>query len=366
MKFTFLIPILILIFANSSQAAHQCKDLFSPFNLEQALKSLQPTELNELQSAKVIKATEPSKKSTTSARAEIKFALVLENMQRILGNFKSRIEDQIKGFTLVDRVVPIGGKRNMTWTGYSNRFTLNYLGKKLRAKIRVRKYGTIEADAEITKENLQVLENMKDKSYFEFKIEDPDHDQSVLKPRVLMFDSDANLLLNPNLRISELKEIELRTQKLNSPEKPGDIEAKEEIDQTIHYMLQAIQGLHEQGSLFQPEFETLYERVSYKVPLKNTTTGEEYDVQITLDADVIATSLLYNISAQSFKHEVEKILVTEVKIPIPLLQYLKTKDYKEVPGLEAVAYLLQAIDYNSLKNFQGNSGKLFHLIRYVI
>jgi len=320
--------------------------------------------LTQKQSKKFMKATEPDRNSTLAARVEKKFALVTETSDRLLQRFKSGIELAIPGFKLLNRDAQVKGKRNVTWTAYSNRFKLVLAdGRKLTAKIRVRKYGLIDIAKEVSKANFEVLEWMKDSSFFEFKIENPDYDNSVLKPRMLIKDADANLLLDPQITKLQIAEIFARTKSLN-PKKTA--EEQQTIDETIFYMLQAIRGLHKKGSLFQPEFETIYERVSYVIPVTAKDTGITYEIQITVDGDIIAYSILNQRSADIYEHSPEAVAVNEIKIPIPLIeQYIKTGQVDQIPGLAIVLDFISTLEFNSLKNFQSNSGKLFHLRREI-
>lgn len=360
MKTPRLLFLLILLSTLSLQASRQCVDLFPTHLSETERLLLQPEILSVKQSSLFMSASKSGEATTTSARVESKFTLAQQNINRLLKNLKQQIETEIPGFKLINRDALTPGRRNMTWTGYSNRFSLSVDGRKLMAKIRVRKYGLIDVNAEVTKDHFEPIQSMKDMSYFEFKIENPDYENSVLKPRILIKDADANLLLQKNLRAEELLEIKNRCFELNKLE---DAKAFESIKLTIEAMILAIRELHTNQSLFRPEYETLYERVSYKIPLTNKTTKENYEIQITLDEDILARSILFNYEAQSYKNSVEKVIVTEVKIPISLTELLQNKNLEQVDGLNAVVSFLDAIETHSLENFTNNSGKLFHLIQ---
>ena len=292
-----------------------------------------------------------------------------------ISQFKRAIEAEIPGFTLVNRDVRTPGFKNVTYTAYSNRFKLTFKnGKKLTSKIRARKYGLIADDLEVNKENFDPIKGMENVSFFEFKIENPDFDNSVLKPRMKIKDDDANALLNPNLTKAQYAEIHERCVELN---KMDTVEKQITMDETITLMLAAIRGIHKKESFFAPEYETIYERVSYKIPIIDTATGKSYEVQITLDDDVSATSVGFNYTTPMYAGQVEKVTVGEVKLPIPLLQLLSkggnaadlkllaksltSSDYQRFPGLKAVMDLLQTLSFNGLKNFEENHGKLFHL-----
>ncbi len=365
----------ILVVSFRTSAAPTCESFF--LTKKEFRQAFDPEVLSKKQSKKMLESTVPEKKagSTTADRAEFKFTLTKESMLNKIRQFKKAIELEIANFTLVNRDVLTAGFKNVTYTAYSNRFKLTLKnGEKLTAKIRVRKYGLIANELEVSKENFNAIESMKDISFFEFKIENPDFDNSVLKPRMKIKDSDADALLNPNLTKDQYAEIRQRCIELN---KMDSIEKQTTMEETITLMLAAIRGIHKKESFFAPEYETIYERVSYKIPLKDLETGKSYEVQITLDDDISATSVGLNYTTPMYSSQIEKVTVGEVKLPVPLLQLLskggnaadlqqlaktlRASDFERYPGLNAVMNLLQSLSFNGLKNFQENHGKLFHL-----
>jgi len=378
-----LLNILIVIFSLKAHSAVRCEALF--LSQKQFAAQFNPEKLSPKQSQKFIDATIPEKQSgsTTGDRTEYKFTLAKDVLIKKLKAFKKAIETKIKGFILVNRDPITKGYRNVTLTNYSNRFKLTLdSGQKIVAKIRLRKYGLISNKKEVSLENFSPIESMKDVSYLEFKIENPEYENSVLKPRIKIYDKDAELLQDPDLKKSKYYEIAHRCMELNKTDDP----AQQEItNQTVALMIRAIRGLHKKDSIFNMEYVTLYERTSYKAPIQDQETGESYEIQITIDENISARSLSFDYEASNYSNQPEKIVVTELKLPIPLIEkligdkipyvagekravtlekllsLLTPEDYQNFPGLKPVIQFLETLQFNTLRSFEENHGKLFHL-----
>ncbi|MFZ3230799.1 MAG: hypothetical protein WA160_11390 [Pseudobdellovibrio sp.] len=350
-------------FCAQAQSLIRCEALFLSKSTFEA--RFNPEKLNAEQAKAFLQSTDPDKNSgsTTGDRAEYKYTLTQETILRKISQLKDKIESEILGFKLVNRDLITAGFKNVTWTGYSNRLKLPLsTDTAIVAKIRVRKYGHVDDLKAVSKENFTAIESMKDVSYFEFKIENPDHDNSVLKPRVKILDADANALLNPKISSKDYKKIAQRCVNLN---KMKTDQEQKTVNQTIVLMLKAISMLRSGGSYFAPEYETIYERISYKIPLKNIHTNQVYEVQITVDENITASSISFDFKSTIYNNKLEDLAVTEVKVPIDLLQLLKSKDYDSVPGLKSIDDFLKILSFNNLKDFEENHGKLFHLRREI-
>lgn len=378
-----LLNIAIILISSNAYSAVRCENLF--LTQKQFAALFNPEKLSVKQSQKMIDATIPEKESgsTTGDRTEYKFTLSKEVLSKKLKAFKNAIEAEVAGFILNNRDPVVKGFRNVTLTKYSKRFKLTLeSGQKIVAKIRLRKYGLISNSEEVSVGNFNPIESMKDVSYLEFKIENPDYENSVLKPRIKIYDADAELLQNPNLKSDTYYEIAHRCMELNKTEDP----AQQEItNKTVSLMLNAIHGLHKKGSQFKMEYVTLYERTSYKAPIQSQVNGETYEIQITIDENISASSLSFKYEASNYKNQPEEISVTEMKLSIPLIEkligdrianvpgkkravslenliaLLTPEDYQNFPGLKPVIEFLQTLQFNTLRSFEENHGKLFHL-----
>lgn len=342
-----------LAFSPSPQAQIICSELI-------ALKKHQAEKLSRTVSESLLRATEPDQNSTTAARTEEKYTLSKDTFARLQQEFKQNIESALPAYQLTHRDAQKPGFKNITWTAYSNRFKLLLNdGRRITGKIRVRKYGFIADTETVTKNNFRPLESLKDISFFEFKIQNPDFENSVLKPRIQIYDQDANLLLDPHLTVEQRQAIKSRTLDLNIKKTP---EQQVISDLTVEYMLLAIQSLHSHSNKFTPEFETLYERTSYVIPLIDPQTQARHEIQITIDENITTSSLLYNKDSKAYV-TIDPIVVAEVKIPIPLQKDFKDNDAaqaSEIPGVAEVNTFLEKMRFHALKGFTSMKGKLFH------
>lgn len=343
----------LFIYQSQLLAANACIDYFT-------VQAHEKEKLGNKVSTQFMKAAAVDSSSTTAARAEIKYTESKMVVDKLVADFKRKIEEEIPGYKLENRDAKTPGFRNITWTGYSNRFKLRFKdGKDLTAKIRVRKYGHIAESTTVAKENFKPLEWMNEVSFFEFKIENPEYANSVLKPRILIRDADADLLLNPNISKEDYAAILQRTIAVNTKKDP---EAQRIASETATEMIEAIRLIHKKDNRFVPEFETLYERTSYVVPIIDPRTNNKVDIQITIDEDISTYSNLQQRYSTVYQ-TIDPVAVTEIKIPIPLLGVFKDAAAAQasgIPGMVTIYNFVQRLKFNSLKEFQENSGKLFH------
>jgi hypothetical protein len=361
MKTSIYAVLVLVLFSVETFAAKKCEFLFmSRLEFDRGYNAIK---LTVEQSEKFLQSTFPDQKrgSTTGDRAEYKFTLGKEALQNIFEQFKLTIEKRISGFQLANRDPITTGFRNVTLTKYSNRFKLKLAsGQTITAKIRTRKYGFISEELQINKLNFKPIKNMQDVSFFEFKIENPQHENSVLKPRFMIKDDDAEALKNPKITAQDIKEIELRCIDLNKMKTDQEQSAQNE---TIRLMLNALLGLHEQGSVYKEEYETIYERISYKIPLKSKSTGEVYEVQMTFDENISVKSNYFDYLARIYENQDQTVSVAEVKVPLKLLQDLNNQKFDQVLGLQEIAQFLKQLHLSHLFAFVENHGKLYHLRR---
>lgn len=361
---TFVLGV-ILTSLNSAQAQDRCENLFrnvSPFAADK-LQNLQPVRLTKKQAAPInqLIKLETSVDSTTGNRSESKYTITVDALGQITWQFKGRIEAALPGYKLVVRDPLREGYKNVTWTGYSNRYVAKAEnGKDIIVKIRLRKYGHVANGLEITKDNFEVLSSLKTKSWLEFKIENPESEDAVVKPRVLINDADANLLLSALLTQEHFQEIKNRTKELNGNADPA-IHSKNM--ETVDLMIQSILEIHKKGTRLEPESETLYERDSYKVPLKNKKTGQNFEVQMTVDRNVSVTDVATGYKAEIYKNAPVSVSVVEFKYQESLRQLIAQGLIDDVPGLAEVLRFNEDVEGYSIRRNENNKGKLGHLRR---
>lgn len=352
-----------------AQAQNRCEDLFRESHQsrhvfsEQKLIQLEPTALSKKQSTPIneLIAIEGAVDSPTANRSESKYTVSVNDLGNIIIRFKDRVERDLPGYKLVVRDPQRPGYKNVTWTGYSNRFLAEAEnGKLIIVKIRLRKYGHVADGLEITKENYEVLKSLESVSWLEFKVENPENADSVIKPRILIHDADANLLLSPQLTYDQFYGIVKRTKRLNVS-KDTDTNSKMLI--TVEKMLKSIRSLHVERTRLDPETETWYERDSYKIPLKNKKTNQAFEVQVTVDRNVNAKDVQSGFEAKIYKESSVPVSVVEFKYQESLRQLIAQGLVEDVPGLQAVLDFNADVDRAMQADFEKDKGKLGHLRR---
>lgn len=355
---SILVQIAILVLSShfASAETNKCSDLFTSNKSD-----LEATVLSKKESDAVNRTAQHEKKvaSTTGDRAEYKFTTTLMTIQQLTEIFKKKIEADLPGYTLAarDKIKP--GFKNITWTAYSNRFAvISPSGKVIILKVRLRKYGWIQNGVAISKENLELIPGMKDHSWLEFKIENDEIENSVIKPRVMISDADAQRLLDPKLTAFEFSQIQARMEQANLSQDPAQNSMTKE---TIRLMLGTFAEMKVHESKLIPQFETIYERASFKVPLKNSKTGELYEVQMTIDTNVSVIETATGKKAKAYSESPIPIAVIEFKIPTNLGQLIKSGLTQEVPGLDTIIKYMAEVQGFSIRKFTVQLGKLGHL-----
>jgi hypothetical protein len=135
----------ILASFNSANAQERCDDLFRHVSVFEGskLQALQPVRLTKQQAAPIntLISLETSVDSTTGNRSESKYTITVDALGQLTVQFKGRIETALPGYKLVVRDPMREGYKNVTWTGYSNRYVAKAAnGKDIIVKIRLRKY----------------------------------------------------------------------------------------------------------------------------------------------------------------------------------------------------------------------------------
>lgn len=354
----FLGSIAFSSFAQANAKSNKCIHLFS---VSQKNSLYDPTILSAAESKTFNDTAAHEKKSgsTTGDRSELKFTTTEHSIELLTQLFKKNIEAALPGYTLSVRDEVRPGFKNVTWTTYSNRFQIiGPNGKPIIVKIRLRKYGWIAEGAEIHIDNFIVNPTMTDRAWLEFKIENDEVENSVIKPRVLVLDRDAQKLLDPNMTATELGDIWYRMEAINK----GATESQTQtLNETIRLMLTSIAEITTHKSKFELQFETIYERASYKIPLKNTKTGERYEVQMTVDLNVSVTETRTGRKASSYSDTPIPVAVIEFKIPTSLQAIIRSGNYDAVPGLKTILDHMKNVEGFSIRKFYNQKGKLGHL-----
>ena len=297
-------------------------------------------ELGEL----IVETAASQRHSTTGNRTEFKRTVFVEKLQEALGKLS-------KFFPLKPRDVIQPGTKNVTVTQYLNILKFDYKGQELGVKIRFRKYGTIKADVPNTLENVEFIPEMKDYSFLEFKIDHPDFDNSVLKPRGLQADADINLIGTPEF-LHKFNDILQRALAKNSK--------NSDATETMLKMQNVLRRLHEEGVPLAKDSQTIYERTSYAVPVKDAAAKKEYEIQITIDEGILLYSYPHNKTVDAYKSD-KPLTVVELKIPVEIVDK-ETKGFKEtmlktIPSLRAIQSFLNDLTAAQAPGYESNKGK---------
>ncbi len=282
--------------------------------------------------------------STTGNRTEFKRTVLVEKLHQALGKLS-------KTFTLKPRDIIRPGTKNVTVTHYLNILKFDYKGQELGVKIRFRKYGTIQENLPNTPENVMINPDMQDVSFLEFKIDHPDFDNSVLKPRGILLDSDLNMIGTPEFLI-QFEQILSRALSKNSK--------NAESAETITKMQNLLKQLHIAGVPLKLDSRTIYERTSYALPAKNLDTKKEYEIQITIDEGILLYSYPHNKTVDAYKSE-SPLTVVELKIPVEMVDS-ETKSFSPqvlnaIPQLKAIQTFLDDLTTNQAPGYEANKGK---------
>ncbi len=333
-----------LTFSSTTYAQNSCGNLLTErpaaYTVGKSGKIKISAELGEM----IVNTAKGQIDSTTGNRSELKRTVTVTDLKAALGKlnqtFPLKSRDEIKA-----------GTKNVTVTQYFNVLKFDYQGKELGVKIRLRKYGTIPAGIPNTPENVQIIPSMKDLSFLEFKIDHPLFDNSVLKPRGQQLDADTNLINTPDF-LSKFEAISNRAVQLNSKNAKSA--------ETMSDMQLVLKRLHEESVPLNLDSRTIYERTSYALHVKDTTTNKEYEIQITIDEGILLYSYPHNKTVDAYKSD-KPLTVVELKIPVemvdPVTKSFKTSMLESIPVLKSVQIFLNDLTAAQAPGYESNKGK---------
>ncbi|MCM2277902.1 MAG: hypothetical protein NDJ89_07475 [Oligoflexia bacterium] len=229
--------------------------------------------------------------NTTTLRQEKKWVVT----QGELDKFMSSLRTDFGEVPLRDTPAP--GTVNVTITDYARDVVLgrNADGKKLSAKIRVRRYGSRPENG--SPDDITIGEQYRTRSKVEFKIQHPEHDGVVFKPGIVMENADIDLLLGgKDSFYANIAEVRKRTQALAKPDGQGGTKLVNADSREVDEMFDAMRSLYDDmsrpGSLGEfPEglnriHRVRYERDAYQLDVPDLLSGKKIKVQITVDRNV--------------------------------------------------------------------------------
>jgi hypothetical protein len=290
--------------------------------------------------SRAVRSFQSGQTDTTSLRQEVKFVLKSSDVNKYMDVLQQRFSSRFK-----NRDVAPEGYANVTSTNYMKVGKYFQNGKKLSTKVRFRKYYQRRLD-DTNWQHLRVIPELADRSWLELKIDHPDYDNVVFKPRLQVLDRDINSLVTSTGYQAARTGIARRLHELN-PAKKAD------VDKFIAYF----DALYSTPTMKVERMfaKTEYERTSYSIKLENPAKpGEFIDIQITLDQSVHLTRLKDGRAVDAYKPDET---VVEVKIPLAYAG-LTRRNIEAVPELAEVKKLIEYLTGRHLPEYEMNSGKM--------
>jgi hypothetical protein len=271
---------------------------------------------------------------TTGLRAERKFTAngaqytyALRKLSRVFG---SRL-------TLRDPPPP--GKLNLTETEYVNPYKFDEGGDIFTAKFRIRKYLTYDKETG----QIEHAAITKRKSWMEFKVDHPEHENVVTKHRVLAPDPVIERLMKAGLNHHEKNEI---LEILNQ-------EPANQCPKFVNEFLKLFTSLHPEGA--KSILGIVYYRNAFQIRMP-TRSGKKLDVQITIDQSV-------NFKAPRTSDPLLKYprgaRVVEIKVPLSHAN-LDDEAIADAPELLHIRWLCHYFSDRLLPDFTEDVGKFGH------
>lgn len=336
--------LLALTFSSTTYAQNSCGNLLTErpaaYTVGKSGKIKISAELGEL----IVNTAEGQIDSATGNRTELKRTVTVTDHKAALAKLGQT-------FPLSPRDIIKPGTKNVTVTEYLNVLKFDYRGKELGVKIRNRKYGTIAVGLPMAIENIQIIPSMKDVSFLEFKIDHPKYDSSVLKPRGKQLDSDTKLTNTPQY-VNQFEAISERTAALNAKDP--------KVAETMSQMQFVLKRLHEEYIPLNLDSRTAYVRTSYVIIVRDPATNKEYEIQITVDEEILLYSYPHNKTVEAYKSD-KPLTVVEVKIPVEMVD-LVTKTFKanileSIPTLTSVDTFINDLTAAQAPGYESNKGK---------
>ena len=336
MRFTssFLLA-LLLIGAPFAQAAPSCQQLFQPRAAVAAAPAAERARTED-RFSRAVRQFQNGQQDTTSLRQEVKYVVKTNELNEYLP-----VLERIFGERFKNRDKPPEGYANITSTDYMTVGKYFQNGKKLSSKVRFRKYYT-RALSDTAWRDIRVAPALADRSWLEIKIQHPEFENVVFKPRLQILDKDIQKLITATSYFDYREGIMQRLHQIN-PGKEVDIKKFTDYFDALFTSASRVENMYAR---------TAYERTSYSIKLKS---GEkEIDVQITLDQDIRLTRLR---DQARFNVYGKDETVVEVKIPLEFAK-LDAAAMAKFPELAEIKKFIARLDQRHVPKYPKNKGKM--------
>ncbi len=278
--------------------------------------------------------------SPTSLRREDKFVVDRDVADTMLTELAAKFGS---GLRLRDEVG--SNTKNVTATLYSLPVRFKVAGRSLTAKMRLRKYYSAPANVKLNRETLIDSEITRGFQFLEFKIDHPEQDGVVIKPRLRISDADAEIVQSRRRLLVEAPRLRERWMKGNPKSLPELVDAF--LETLVNYT-------PAQSEI--PRFATtVYQRDSYSLKIDPVDpTKKSVEVQLTLDREIQVVDEVTQVSVNAYS---DRDVVVEMKVPLSYSK-LSDADKAQYPMLESVAKLKAFLAEKRNPAFKPGAGKL--------
>ncbi len=288
--------------------------------------------------------------STTSLRREDKYVVSRETIDRELTRLSTEFGD---AFVLRDKKEE--GRKNMTVTQYATPIVFTVNGVRKSAKFRLRKY---YSDA-VAGGDMRAAGITDGRSFLELKIDHPEYDGVVVKPRLLISDADADALQNRTAFVLGARAMSARW-KTENPKIPASV-----IDGFISALMSTYTRVGSSLPLFA---KTAYVRDSYSLYISPSadamtsgavTSTKPIEIQFTIDREI---NVLDSRTGRTIAAYGPNDAVVEIKVPLAFAALKQTQQYAALGSVARIKAQLTA-DHNLA--YARGAGKLSTFTRSV-
>ncbi len=293
-----------------------------------------------------VRDLQEGEQDTTSLRREVKYVIKTEVLHAYLKN----LEDHF-GSSYKKRDQAAAGTANVTSTKYMTVIKYFQGGKRLSGKIRFRKY-YVRQLSDVKWQNLKPAKGFEKKSWWEIKMQHPEFDGVVIKPRLLGDDKDEKKMQTEEW--FDYKKYIITNLKTSNSGKDNLIAKFSNFFDAL-YTTPAMRV----ENLFA---ETEYERDSLSLKTASLDNPEKkIDIQLTLDKNIRLTRTK---DRKIFTPYGNDETVIEVKIP---LQYagLTPQDLASVPDLVVIKNLIDWLNTTHEAKYPKNKGKMSKIEKHI-
>ena len=335
-KQNLLIVLVAFLAATSAEGqARVCRDVFSPAATRAVSFPATPRLEKELVGFRTLLNESP-----TSLRREDKFIVDTDASDFAIETISKKFGES---FQLRDPAQP--NSQNVTVTLYALPIRFHANGHELSGKLRLRKYYSTPESERLKPETFVDAEITKGFQFLELKIDHPEIEGVVVKPRIRITDADALTIQSRRSFLANRKRLKADWLKLNKSASEPLIEA---FLTTLAEYIPVKRALPKYAT-------TMYQRDSYSLRVASRDgTQKPIEVQLTLDRSIEVVDEVTHSSVNAYT---ARDVVVEMKVPLTY-SGLTPENIKDYPGLQDVAALKAYLAAKHNPAYKAGSGKL--------